>query len=232
VAAHEAALRDHGGGLEGIRSEAAIDSGVNRPYSGYHRSIQRKATALVHSMAGGNHGFTDGNKRTTLLLLGLMLDRSGYKLADDGTPETVAAVEAMLKSVAKGQGARTWGSRGRFWTSTDRRRTKAQHRGCCASYLVPAPPVSAAGLKRLLSSLKRCEDAHCHADKSNSKRREVLRIFLSVLCSVIHSPKLVRGHPSGNAVHFKRRQFLFVMQIIDDQHVSSPSLVSTEIGTH
>jgi death-on-curing protein len=54
-------------------------------------------------MAGGNHGFTDGNKRTTLLLLGLMLDRSGYKLADDGTPETVAAVEAMLKSVAKGE---------------------------------------------------------------------------------------------------------------------------------
>jgi death-on-curing protein len=29
------------------------------PYSGYHRSMARKAAAIMHSMVG-NHGFVDG----------------------------------------------------------------------------------------------------------------------------------------------------------------------------
>lgn len=28
----------------------------------------------------GNHGFADGNKRTTVILLNLLLERSGYRL--------------------------------------------------------------------------------------------------------------------------------------------------------
>jgi death-on-curing protein len=38
-----------------------------------------KAAALVQSMSG-NHGFNDGNKRTTVILTHLLLDKSGREL--------------------------------------------------------------------------------------------------------------------------------------------------------
>ena len=40
-----------------------IRPGPPRPYSGYHRSIERKAAAILHAMVS-DHGFVDGNKRT------------------------------------------------------------------------------------------------------------------------------------------------------------------------
>ena len=70
--------------------------GAFPPYSGYHRSIERKAAAILHSMIG-NHGFVDGNKRTAWLLAELLIERSGYVLdiADD-TPidDLVVAIAA------------------------------------------------------------------------------------------------------------------------------------------
>ena len=77
--AHRVALL-RSGGLAGIRDLALIESAIARPYSGYYRSIHRKAAALTQSLAK-NHGFLDGNKRATLLTLFLFLDRSGYELA-------------------------------------------------------------------------------------------------------------------------------------------------------
>lgn len=67
------------GGREGVSSFHLIESGLARPYSGYHRSIERKAAALLHSMVG-NHGFVDGNKRTAWLLVEILIGRSGYFL--------------------------------------------------------------------------------------------------------------------------------------------------------
>lgn len=67
------------GGIDGVVSEDAILSAIGRPYSGYYRSITLKAAALTHSLVC-NHGFTDGNKRTALLIVTLMIDRSGYEL--------------------------------------------------------------------------------------------------------------------------------------------------------
>ena len=55
------------------------------------RSISQKAAALVQAVSGG-HGFVDGNKRTALILMDLLTQRSGYELiplADDGDFETV-----------------------------------------------------------------------------------------------------------------------------------------------
>ncbi|WP_373636899.1 Fic family protein [Yoonia sp. BS5-3] len=49
-----------------------IESGLSRPYSGYHRFIYSKAAALLHSMIN-NHGFTDGNKRTAWLLVEILI---------------------------------------------------------------------------------------------------------------------------------------------------------------
>lgn len=56
-----------------------IESALGRPYSGYHRAIEKKAAAILHSVVG-NHGFIDGNKRTAWLLVELLIDRSGYYL--------------------------------------------------------------------------------------------------------------------------------------------------------
>jgi death on curing protein len=68
--------------------------------NGYYRDIASKASALVESMSG-NHGFTDGNKWTTIILTHLLLSRSGYRLRPlrtDG-PLDVAMEELVLAVV-------------------------------------------------------------------------------------------------------------------------------------
>lgn len=78
VEAHDDAIAATGG-LHGILSIDSVLSAIARPYSGYHRSIARKGAALLESVVG-NHGFADGNKRTAVVLLHLLLARSGYQL--------------------------------------------------------------------------------------------------------------------------------------------------------
>ena len=56
-----------------------MHAAIGRPYRGYHRRIHEKAAALLHGFVA-NHGFADGNKRTALLLVELLLRRSGYSL--------------------------------------------------------------------------------------------------------------------------------------------------------
>lgn len=75
------------GGTDGIRSPELIQSAIGRPYSGYYRAIHRKAAALLESLAR-NHGFVDGNKRTALLAVDLLIRRSGYTYASP--PNAVA----------------------------------------------------------------------------------------------------------------------------------------------
>jgi death-on-curing protein len=45
-------------------------------------TIEEKAAALTEALAR-NHGFVDGNKRTAVYAMDLLLTRSGYKLRDD-----------------------------------------------------------------------------------------------------------------------------------------------------
>ncbi|MHA7877048.1 type II toxin-antitoxin system death-on-curing family toxin [Roseivivax sp.] len=84
-------------GRPGIASLHLIESALARPYSGYHRRIEAKAAALLHSFVG-NHGFVDGNKRTAWLLVELFIERSGYRLAipDD------APIDDLVVAVAEG----------------------------------------------------------------------------------------------------------------------------------
>ncbi|GLT09062.1 Fic family protein [Sulfitobacter porphyrae] len=60
------------GGRDGVSSLHLIQSAISRPYSGYHRSIAAKASALLESVVG-NHGFIDGNKRTAWILVELLI---------------------------------------------------------------------------------------------------------------------------------------------------------------
>lgn len=89
------------GGLPGVRDLNSIASAVGRPYSGYHRSIARKAAALVESIAC-NHGFIDGNKRTAIQMLGILLARSGYALRFPTREDQNSETEEMVLDLVTG----------------------------------------------------------------------------------------------------------------------------------
>lgn len=102
MSAHERAL-SFGGGREGIPNLGLVEAAIARPYSGYYRSMARKAAALVES-ASKNRGFADGNKRTTLILLALLLNRSDYVIAArPGDASVGEALEDMVMSVVQNQ---------------------------------------------------------------------------------------------------------------------------------
>ncbi len=98
LSAHSRALRF--GGRPGIHNLDLIESAIARPYSGYYRSISKKTAALVHSIAL-NHGFTDGNKRTAVQMMHLLLTRSGYYLHADSEELLNAEVEKMILDVVE-----------------------------------------------------------------------------------------------------------------------------------
>ncbi|MEZ5913865.1 MAG: type II toxin-antitoxin system death-on-curing family toxin [Paracoccaceae bacterium] len=100
--AHTTALQ-YGGGTNGISSLDSLLGALGRPYHGYHRSIQRKAAALLHGVAT-SHGFVDANKRTAWLTTELMIERSGYELvvaAEDRIDDLV--VNLVVGSVSEGE---------------------------------------------------------------------------------------------------------------------------------
>ena len=100
IEAHNTALTH--GGHPGILNLNLVKSGIARPFSGYYRQIWQKGAALFESICR-NHGFTDGNKRTAVLLLGLLLERSGYDLMPLPGEDIDDAIENLAVSVAKSQ---------------------------------------------------------------------------------------------------------------------------------
>lgn len=78
-------------------NEDAILSAIARPYHGYHRCIYQKVAALLHGIVS-NHGFVDGNKRTALYLVELMVQRSGYEFVEDDM-----VIVETITSVAQGE---------------------------------------------------------------------------------------------------------------------------------
>ncbi|MCZ6455412.1 MAG: type II toxin-antitoxin system death-on-curing family toxin [Alphaproteobacteria bacterium] len=96
IGAHERALQF--GGRPGIQNIDLIESAIGRPYTGYYRPIVRKTAALVQSLAT-NHGFVDGNKRTTVYLMDLLLERSGYTLSAIEPNSLADEVEQMIMDV-------------------------------------------------------------------------------------------------------------------------------------
>jgi death-on-curing protein len=63
----------------------------------------RRLAALFHGLAKG-HGFTDGNKRTALILTHVLLDESGYTLEPKDASEALdeREIEQFAISVADG----------------------------------------------------------------------------------------------------------------------------------
>jgi death on curing protein len=98
--AHDRALQF--GGLPGILSLDLIQSAIARPYSGYYPSIATKCAAFVQSLAG-NHGFTDGNKRTTLYIVDLFVRQSGYRLTASSRQQLNRELEEIILAAAGGR---------------------------------------------------------------------------------------------------------------------------------
>ena len=99
LSAHERALET--GGLDGIPNLGLVESAIARPYNGHYRAIEKKAAALVESMST-NHGFADGNKRTTIILTHLLLKKSGYELVPIDTDiDLNHAVEKLVLSIVR-----------------------------------------------------------------------------------------------------------------------------------
>lgn len=98
LTAHKLALLK--GGSDGIRDLGAIEAAIARPYMGYYRAIESKAAALTHSLAF-NHGFVDGNKRTTVYTLLLLLDRSGYAIAAPSRQVLDGLLDEMIIAVVE-----------------------------------------------------------------------------------------------------------------------------------
>ena len=96
IHAHEEALRF--GGRKGVRDLTLIQSAIGRPYTGYYRFIHQKAAALLESIAA-NHGFVDGNKRTALITVLLLLDRSGYELREVDNNSLQDDIEAVILDI-------------------------------------------------------------------------------------------------------------------------------------
>jgi death-on-curing family protein len=95
--AHYVALQT--GGRAGILDIGRVEAAIGRLYTGYYRAITKKCAALAESLCC-NHGFTDGNKRTCLLLLALLLDRSGYDLMPLPDEDIDRQLELLLVATA------------------------------------------------------------------------------------------------------------------------------------
>lgn len=83
---HAIAL-EHGGGLDGIRSQQQLASAVGQPQQSafgedLYPTIPEKAAAYGFFITEGQP-FIDANKRTGLLALETFLEANGYELVED-----------------------------------------------------------------------------------------------------------------------------------------------------
>ena len=74
------------GGPEGLRDENMLESALEQPVNQFHYGGAVDIALLAAAYAFGiarNHPFIDGNKRASLLAVGLFLGKNGYELVAD-----------------------------------------------------------------------------------------------------------------------------------------------------
>ncbi len=82
---HTRALAELGGGAPGMRDRQLLESAIGRTGSGlvdqeFYPDVFAKAAVLLESLIQ-NHPFVDGNKRTSVLAAGTLLEQNGWQLA-------------------------------------------------------------------------------------------------------------------------------------------------------
>ena len=83
----------------GFSAGGSLESAIQRPYCGYFRPIQQKAAVLVESICR-NHRFVDGNKRTAVVCLEILLANSGYELQPSGDEDLNDALVEIVERIA------------------------------------------------------------------------------------------------------------------------------------
>jgi len=107
---HEALVTDFANSQDpisppGLRSRDLLESAVSRQWVGhdgilkYPDPIDNAATLLYGICC--DHPFHNGNKRTALATLNILLERSGYMLVSNDEDLLNAEVEAMLLDVVE-----------------------------------------------------------------------------------------------------------------------------------
>ncbi|ACZ29292.1 death-on-curing family protein [Xylanimonas cellulosilytica DSM 15894] len=84
LALHQQMLAAHGGS-EGVRDESLLDAALEAPYAAFagrefFPTIEEKAARLGFGIVA-NHPFVDGNKRTGIMALLVLLDLNGVTVS-------------------------------------------------------------------------------------------------------------------------------------------------------
>ncbi len=103
IAIHEEQLAEHGG-LSGVRDSNAVLAALSRPKNKYAYEacddIAELAAACIYSIVK-NHGFTDGNKRTSLVVGDVFLMLNGYELTSTPIQNVLAIVAVADGSMSE-----------------------------------------------------------------------------------------------------------------------------------
>ena len=95
LAIHDEQIAEHGG-VRGVRDLAVIDSALARPRNlvAYGKPDAAALAAAYLFGLCSNHGFLDGNKRTSYVVAETFLDLNGYVMdaPDEAVVNTVLAV--------------------------------------------------------------------------------------------------------------------------------------------
>ena len=78
-----------------MRDQGLLESALHRPQSGYYRTVDEQAAALLQSVAQ-NHAFVDGNKRMAFALAAVFLRMNGYCLPVDPVEGERFMVDCVL----------------------------------------------------------------------------------------------------------------------------------------
>ena len=109
LAIHEAQLAEHGG-IQGIRDEGLLSSGLARPHNleAYGDDVDEATLAAAYAFGiARNHAFLDGNKRTAFVVMELFLDLNGWILkADDA--ECISVMESLAAGELGEKALATW----------------------------------------------------------------------------------------------------------------------------
>lgn len=86
IAVHDMQIRRHGG-MPGIRDRDALEACLAQPWSGFgevefYPSVEEKAARLAYEVIT-QHPFLDGNKRTGLALMLVLLRAYGVRVVFD-----------------------------------------------------------------------------------------------------------------------------------------------------
>jgi death on curing protein len=105
---HELSIAEFGGSM-GIRDRGAIESALARPKNllAYGNPDLFDLAAAYTSGLSQNHGFVDGNKRTSFVTGALFLEINGY-LSEAEQAEVIAAMLSLAEHVIDEAGYAQW----------------------------------------------------------------------------------------------------------------------------